>query len=339
MKLDSIWKQSILETSDIFVALIFGIAFEKAIASNVGLILDIEVPSVIIVLGIAGLLKQYRITAYTIYRKFVLRLARWLVGIWAAVLFTIGYSLITAYWQLGAALTALFFALVVSLIRYHKIVEQEPRNEQSETIARASVRDPIFDTPEHVEPATRGEISGIAIGVALIIIFFSVYTWSVNAYIKNLTIDQVNQSSPLVVQLDSFLTGGWVFGFFYYWGQWEKALRASKKARASLRGKPKDAIQFKTADHAKMYYRMLSKEKSITPTSTLFVVLVLGVVMFILSAIAAVYAVLTYTIIAVQLELEFLVGGVLVMVMSWVVLRYVTYQLRAQADAALEFGD
>ena len=125
MRLDSIWKQSVLETSDIFVALIFGIIFEKAIESSIGLIFAIEVPSVLIVIGIAGLLKKFRFAAYKRYRKFVLRLARWLVGIWAGLLFAISYSLTIAYWPAGVIVTALAFVLVVSPIHYHKIVEAE----------------------------------------------------------------------------------------------------------------------------------------------------------------------------------------------------------------------
>lgn len=210
---------------------------------------------------------------------------------------------------------------------------------QPVVIASASVKDVSLPAPFQIPGATKDEIREIGIGAAIIGIAFAVFTGVLWYYFKSTTVDQINFAMPLIVQLDSFLTGGWVIGFFYYWGSWEKALRASKKARRALRGHPKDAIQFKDADRAKLYLHILAKEKELTPTSKLFIELIGGVLMFIVSAISAVFAVLTYALLPVQLALNFMVGGVLLMAFSWVVLRYVTQRLRDLTDAALELGD
>jgi hypothetical protein len=211
-----------------------------------------------------------------------------------------------------------------------------PTHGKPEVIARASVRDPIFPEVTKPEPALSTEARNLTIGVISGLALLFVYVLGIITYITNLSVEQFHQSSQLVVQLDSFLTGGWVIGFFYYWGAWEKALRKSKRARVALRRKPKDAIQFKSTERVKFYYRMFSRERNLTPDTKLFFGLVLGVVLFILSGVAAVFSVLTYAVIAVQLELTLMMGGVFIMVLSWVFLRYVTYKLRAQTDEALE---
>ena len=64
---DSKWKESILEASDIFLALIVGIVFEEAITNSLGLIAGIEVPIVLIVIAIAVLVKRYRSPRHTKY--------------------------------------------------------------------------------------------------------------------------------------------------------------------------------------------------------------------------------------------------------------------------------
>lgn len=202
-------------------------------------------------------------------------------------------------------------------------------------MSSAGIPDPSVPKPMKIRSgATPGEIRAVAIGIVVALLLFTVYTIGVSIFIRTLTIEQVNIAAQMIVQLDSFLTAGWIVGFFYYWGNWEEALRASKRARKDLRSKT-FMKAFDTAEHATLHQAMLAQEKEMAPTAKLFIEIVLGVVMFILSGIAAVNAVLTYTLLSVQLALEFMVGGVLVMIISWVLLRYITQKLRELTDLVL----
>jgi hypothetical protein len=93
--------------------------------------------------------------------------------------------------------------------------------------------------------------------------------------------------------------------------------------------------QFDTAERAMLHETMERQEKELTPTFGLFAEIVLGAVMFIISAITAVFAVLVYALIFVQLALEFMVGGVLVMIVTWIALQYITQRLRELTDVAM----
>src|SRR2546425_5212600 len=101
-----------------------------------------------------------------------------------------------------------------------------------EVIGRASVKDISLPRPPSIPyGATKSELLGVAIGIVIVVIAFAIIVAVLTLFFNSTTVVQINASMPLVVQLDSFLTGGWVVGFFYYWGSWEKALRASKNAR------------------------------------------------------------------------------------------------------------
>jgi hypothetical protein len=207
-------------------------------------------------------------------------------------------------------------------------------------MASASVPDPSVRRPLKVRSgATKGEKRAVAIGVGVAVISFGLFTAAVNQYITTLAVAQVNIAMPLIIQLDSFLTGGWLVGFFYFWGDLEKAITGSKQARLGLRSKD-PTRQFDTAERAMLHQTMQRQEKELTPTFGLFAEIVLGAVMFIISAITAVFAVLVYALIFVQLALEFMVGAVLVMIVTWIALRYITQRLRELTDTAIsEFGD
>src|SRR2546427_3506987 len=136
-------------------------------------------------------------------------------------------------------------------------------------MASVSVPDPSVPRPVKVRSgATKGERRAVAIGVAVSLALFGLYTVGVNS-LKTFTVEQINTAMPMVVQLDSFLTAGWVVGFFYFWGELEKALRESKRARRDLRSKT-FMRQFDTAEHAKLHEAMLAREKELTPTFGLF---------------------------------------------------------------------
>jgi hypothetical protein len=201
-------------------------------------------------------------------------------------------------------------------------------------MASASVPDPSVPKPAKIRSgATKRERRAVAIGVAVSLALFAVFTLEVNS-LKTLSVEQVNIAMPMIVQLDSFLTGGWVIAFFYFWGELEKALRASKQARFGLKS-IQLTKEFDTSQRAILHQSMRLREEELTPSLGLFAELVFGVVMFIISAISAVIAVLTYTLISVQLALEFMVGGVAVMIITWISLRYVTQRLRELADVAI----
>src|SRR5205807_4293581 len=226
MNLDLKWTESLVDTSGIFLGLILGIVFEKGIESVFLLVFGIEIIVAAIAIGIAVALKRFQPSKFKTYRSLVLKAARWVVGVLAGLLFTTGYALIVLVWWLGIPLTALYFGFIVSILHFSKIVEgdgSKPKEPgQPEVIASASIHDPIFSDSPKIEPVTRTQIRNWAMGVGLVFALFGLYTAGVNNYITSPTVDQVNLSSPMVVQLDSFLTGGWVIGFFYYWGEWEK---------------------------------------------------------------------------------------------------------------------
>src|SRR5437899_2598287 len=94
--------------------------------------------------------------------------------------------------------------------------------------------------PDFFFPAgslTRNEKRWLAAFVAFMIIIGILYSVGVNTFITKLNPEQINTATPMIVQLDSFLTGGWVIGFFHYWSNWEKAWRESKHTRIRLKSK------------------------------------------------------------------------------------------------------
>jgi hypothetical protein len=202
-------------------------------------------------------------------------------------------------------------------------------------MASASVPDAsVRSRPKIPTSATKGEKRAVAIAVGMALISFGAYSWAVNRYITSLSVAQVNLAMPMIIQLDSFLTAGWIVGFFYFWSELEKALTGSKNARLALWSKD-PTRQFDTAQRTILHQSMQRQEKELTPTFGLFAEIVLGAVMFIISAITAVFAVLVYALIFVQLSLEFMAGGVLVMIITWIALRYITQRLRELTDAAI----
>jgi hypothetical protein len=204
-------------------------------------------------------------------------------------------------------------------------------------MASASVPDVSVHRPP-VTGLTRTEKLSFALVLVAGIVVLTPFSWAVSIYITTLTHDQFNVAGQMIVQLDSFLTAGWVAGFFYYWGNWEKAFRDSRRARYGLRSKDPSRA-FDNAKVAIQHESMLTYENTFRPTSWLFLETAVGLVMFIISAIAAVNAVLTYTPISIQLALTFMVGGSVAMIASWVLSRYATQTLREQVDVAqLEFG-
>jgi hypothetical protein len=125
MKLDAKWRKSILESTDVYLALIVGIYFQKAISTGVYLIVEIEIPVVLIIITVAVILKKYRNSLYATFRKYVLRAARWVFGVWAALLFTSGNSLIVFYPPIGLPIAALFFVVVVETFHFVNIAQED----------------------------------------------------------------------------------------------------------------------------------------------------------------------------------------------------------------------
>ena len=133
MNLDSKWKESVFETSDIFLALVFGIAFQQAISNAIYFIAEIEVPFVAGISIIAIVLKKYRRSSWETFSKLVLRGARWILGIWAGLLFATGYSLVTLFPAVGIPVFVFFFVVVLEIIHYFKVVEKKKEEPDKKT--------------------------------------------------------------------------------------------------------------------------------------------------------------------------------------------------------------
>jgi len=205
-------------------------------------------------------------------------------------------------------------------------------------MASASVPDPSIGKPLRIgRGMNKGEKRDLAVGGVFAVTIILFYAIGVNTYINNLTHEQFNVASPLIIQLDSFLTAGWIVGFFYYWGNWEKAFRKFQSARKALKSN-EPSRQYNTPLQALFDQAMAAKQNEMAPTSKIFIAVVLGVVSFIISGLAAVFAVLTYAVWNIQWSLDMLAGGVDIMVLSWVFLRSTTQKVKDFTDVALELS-
>src|SRR2546425_11924229 len=101
-------------------------------------------------------------------------------------------------------------------------------------MASAGVPGPNLAREEGSILATRRETIAVVVGLLVAMVVLGVYTGVSSLLENSLTPTTINLGSQLIVQLDSFLTAGWVVAFFYYWSGWEKALRESKRARLKL---------------------------------------------------------------------------------------------------------
>src|SRR2546426_2077627 len=104
-RIDSKWIESIRETSDIFLAFLFGVVFQKSISSNFTLLFEVEWIVIPIVIVIAFVVKKRWETSYKNFERQVIRGARWFIGILASSLFTTGLALSILSLPLGVSLT------------------------------------------------------------------------------------------------------------------------------------------------------------------------------------------------------------------------------------------
>ncbi len=201
-------------------------------------------------------------------------------------------------------------------------------------MASASVPDPNPSSEEGSILATRRETIAVVVGLLGAMVVLGVYAGLSSLLENSLTPTTINMGSQLIVQLDSFLTAGWVVAFFYYWSGWEEALRESKRARMKLH-LPNDPRAFVNHSDARLYDRMKRQEKELQPTSLFFGEIIFGLGMFIGSAIFAVNAVLWTSALLVVLASGAMLGGAELMIISWFILRHVTMELRDLADKAM----
>ncbi len=124
-RIDSKWIESIRETSDILLAFLFGVVFQKYLSTNYTLVFEVEWIIVAIVVASAVVVKKHWEKSYKDFKHHVIRGARWFIGILASSLFTIGFALSNLLLPLGVGITALFFGFVVSTIHYAKVVDEE----------------------------------------------------------------------------------------------------------------------------------------------------------------------------------------------------------------------
>ena len=99
------------------------------------------------------------------------------------------------------------------------------------------------------------------------------------------TSEQITQASQMVLQFDSFLAGGWIVGFFFFWGNFGKDLRELRR------------LGYVTEAHSSKelaeYFKEESWEQNMRISTGVFAILALGIVNFVASGFCAVGAVLS----------------------------------------------
>lgn len=114
----------------------------------------------------------------------------------------------------------------------------------------------------------------------------------------------------MVLQFDSFLAGGWIVGFFFFWGNFGKEVRELR--RLSYRSKARSAKDLNE------YLKVESWEDNAPKIGTLvFALLIFGIADFVASGILAVVSVLSSNGALVVASLGALVLGTWVMLESW----------------------
>jgi hypothetical protein len=203
-------------------------------------------------------------------------------------------------------------------------------------VGSASVRDPSLPKRYSASRPLRRQVIALVVAMLAGLYSLAAYSlWSLTV-VTSLPSDRINVGSQMIVQLDSFLTAGWVVAFFYYWDGWEKAFRASRIARSKLRLPNDPARQFQNASDVMLHDSMVRRENELKPTPSLFAIAISSVLAFIVSAVAAVDAVFTENGTFVYVSLVLLLGAAELMFATWYVMWRFSQRLRDQSEIAIE---
>ena len=174
-----------------------------------------------------------------------------------------------------------------------------PKDLTKPTSARVKLQ--TFKPPKKREVVLHGAI----FTVVLFAVVYSAGSLEVSS-----TADKITQASQMILQFDSFLAGGWIVGFFFFWGNFGKEVRELR--RLSYRSKAR------TTKDLGEYFKVESWEEDALSIGTpVFALLIFGIANIIASGILAVVSVLSSNGVLLVASLGALVLGTWVMLESW----------------------
>jgi len=154
--------------------------------------------------------------------------------------------------------------------------------------------------------------------------------WLVNIVgIDSLPSSRIVLACQMLLQLDSFLVGGWIIGFFHFYGEWAKEMRAFRRLWYQLK--------LQTSKTPSQYFKVEPFERSLGSATTLYLLSsVGGITVFVVAAILAIAGVLSedgrYTLLSLT-NTEIALAG---MIFSWYTIQYALSWVQAIMD---KFGE
>ena len=100
------------------------------------------------------------------------------------------------------------------------------------------------------------------------------------------TPDKITQAAQMILQFDSFLAGGWIVGFFFFWGNFTTEFRELRKMAYRMK-----AYSVKELEEMREFLNVGKDELRIP--AWIFVVLTGGIINFVASSFFAVGTVLS----------------------------------------------
>lgn len=155
------------------------------------------------------------------------------------------------------------------------------------------------------------------------------YWLAIDVGIENLPAGRIVLACQLILQLDSFLVGGWIIGFFHFYGEWAKEMRAFRRLYYQLR--------LSTSKTPGQYFKVEPWERNISSATTLYLLSsVGGIAVFVMAAILAVAGVLSEDGTYVLLSLEVTVLALAGMIVAWYTVQFSLSWVQALTD---KFGE
>jgi len=149
-------------------------------------------------------------------------------------------------------------------------------------------------------------------------------------FVSGSTSEQITQASQMVLQFDSFLAGGWIVGFFFFWGNFGKDLRELRR------------LGYVTKAHSSKelaeYFKEESWEQNMRISTGVFAILALGIVNFVASGFCAVGAVLSTNGTLLVLALATSVAGTTIMLQTWYPIHDFTNMLTSILDKIVAYA-
>jgi len=160
---------------------------------------------------------------------------------------------------------------------------------------------------------------------AVFLVVLSVVIFPTTSLVQGTSPERIVQASQMVLQLDSFLAGGWIVGFFFFWGNLGKELRQLRRLWYKSTAQPSTEL----AD----FFKNGSWEKDARNIGTgIFAMLMFGIGNFVISGFFAVASVLSNGGALLVVALATLVSGTWFMLETW-------YTVHSFSDALGIFFD